>query len=199
MNKIRYEIIMDSIITSIPDDFKPKLLLHCCCAPCSTSVIELLKKKFDITLLFYNPNIYPLKEYNLRLDELYRFVSKYDNSIDIIEGLYDEKAYAFALKEYENFSEGSMRCDVCIGFRLEETAKKAKDKNFDYFATTLSVSPKKNADSINRIGLALQEKYNLNYLVADFKKRDGYKKSIEISKLFNLYRQNYCGCLISKR
>ena len=179
---------------------KPKLLLHCCCAPCSTYCLEQLTSVFDVTLYFYNPNITDEKEYNLRLDELKKLVEiAYNNDISIISETYNSSEFYSAIKGLENLGEMSKRCYNCYSLRLEKTAIKAKEKAFDYFTTTLSISPYKSAKYLNEIGEILSKKYAINYLYADFKKEGGYYRSIELSKKYSLYRQDYCGCVYSKQ
>lgn len=174
-----------------------KLLLHSCCAPCSTSVIEKLKEHFDITVLYYNPNIEPEDEYLKRKKEQIKVLNKYN--IKYLEIDYLNEEYKKKIKGYEDNQEGSYRCYLCFELRLEKTASIAKHNDYDYFTTTLTVSPYKNSEIINKIGLELEDKYNIKYLVSDFKKEEGYKKSIELSKKYNLYRQDYCGCLYSRK
>ncbi|MBD3355368.1 hypothetical protein GF361_05275 [Candidatus Woesearchaeota archaeon] len=171
-----------------------KLLLHTCCAPCSTHVIEELKKEYDITLFFYNPNVEPIQEYEKRLVEAERLAKELN--IPIIVGDYDNIKWHNAVKDYESEPEGGKRCEICFRFNLQKTAKLAKEKNFDFFTTTLTVSPYKNNEVINRIGKDIDEE---RFLEKDFKKQNGYMHSIELSKKHNLYRQNYCGCLYSKK
>ena len=179
---------------------KPKLLLHCCCAPCSTYCLEQLTSVFDVTLYFYNPNITDEKEYNLRLDELKKLVEiAYNNDISIISETYNSSEFYSAIKGLENLGEMSKRCYNCYSLRLEKTAIKAKEKAFDYFTTTLSISPYKSAKYLNEIGEILSKKYAINYLYTDFKKEGGYYRSIELSKKYSLYRQDYCGCVYSKQ
>ena len=176
-------------------DYRPRLLLHSCCAPCSTSVIDFLVQYFDITVFYYNPNIEPILEYEKRKSEQIRFIKEYNNDkIDFLDCEYDNLEYLKRCKGLENEPEGGARCAVCFKLRLEKTAIMAKKLNYDYFATTLTVSPYKNAEIINKIGYGLEDKYNIKYLCGDFKKQNGYKKSIEMSKEYNLYRQHYCGC-----
>lgn len=180
---------------------RKKLLLHSCCAPCSSSVISFLTKYFDITILYYNPNISPIEEYNKRKEEQIKLINTIDKigKIDIIDCDYDNNIYEEKIKGYEDCKERGERCTICFNLRLEKTAKIAKDKNYDYFCSTLTVSPYKNAPLINKIGEELSKKYNIKWLYSDFKKADGYKKSIELSKKYNLYRQDYCGCIYSQR
>ena len=180
---------------------KKKILLHSCCAPCSSHVITFLSKYFDITILYYNPNISPIEEYNKRKEEQIRLVNELNNEtkIDILDCDYDNDIYEKSIKGYEKCPERGARCTICFNLRLEKTAKIAKEKKYDYFCSTLTVSPYKNATLINQIGETLSKEYNIKWLYSDFKKNDGYKKSIELSKKYNLYRQDYCGCIYSKR
>ena len=191
---INYNEEMKKIISNL--DSNNKLLLHSCCGPCSTAVIERLKDYFDITVLYYNPNIEPIDEYLKRKEEQLKVLKEYNIKFKDIDYLNEE--YRKKVIGYEKEPENGARCHICYELRLEKTAILAKENNFDYFATTLTVSPYKNAKIINEIGLKLQDKYDVKYLLSDFKKEDGYKKSIELSKKYNLYRQDYCGCLFSK-
>ncbi len=177
-----------------------KLLLHSCCAPCSSHVISFLTKYFDITILYYNPNISPKSEYDKRKEEQIRLIKEIDkeNKIDIIDCDYDNDKYEKAIKGYENEPERGSRCTICFDLRLDKTAFLAKKLNYDYFCTTLTVSPYKNSNLINEIGKKKEEKYDVKWLYSDFKKENGYKHSIELSKEYNLYRQHYCGCIYSK-
>ncbi len=174
---------------------KPKLLLHACCAPCATSVIERLKPNYELEVFFYNPNIHPKKEYILRLDEIKR-LCKY-HGIGLTVGRYEVERWFEITKVYRGEPEGGRRCTLCYGLRLNETAKLAKEKGFDFFTTTLSVSPLKDYDRIKSIGEKLALKYGLKFEDSDFKKRDGFKRSVELSKRFGFYRQEYCGCVYS--
>lgn len=178
-----------------------KLLLHSCCAPCSSHVITFLTNYFDITILYYNPNIAPIEEYNKRKEEQIRLINTIDtaNKLDIIDCDYDNDIYESKIKGYEECPERGARCTICYELRMRKTAEIAKNNNYDYFCTTLSVSPYKNANLINQIGEKLAKEFNIKWLYSDFKKADGYKKSIELSKKYNLYRQDYCGCIYSKR
>ncbi len=179
----------------------PTLLLHACCAPCSSYCLEYLSKYFKITVFYYNPNIYPQQEYSFRVSEVKRLISEMEteNEVSFIEGNFDPDEFYTLVKGLENCKEGYDRCFLCYRLRLEETARLAKEKGFDYFTTTLSISPLKNASKINEIGEELAVKYSVSHLPSDFKKKNGYKRSIELSKEHNLYRQNYCGCVFSKR
>jgi len=175
---------------------KPELLLHCCCAPCASYVIDHLIPEYNVSLLFYNPNIEPSGEYKKRKHELLKLMKKasLSSKIKLLECEYDNAAFANAALSLRDEPEGGKRCSVCIELRLRETAARAVTGEYDIFTTTLSVSPHKNADLINEIGSHLSDEYGIGYLNADFKKHDGYKRSIELSKQYDLYRQNYCGC-----
>lgn len=202
MNKINYSNELEKLLTSLKkENKKPTLLLHSCCAPCSSYVLEYLSGFFKITLFYYNPNISPKEEFKKRVSEQKRLLSEMPcaNDIKFIEGKYDSENFFGIAKGLETLPEGGKRCFLCYNLRLEETAALAKEQNFDYFTTTLSVSPYKNAEKLNSIGKALSEKYKINYLYSDFKKKNGYKRSIELSKIYNLYRQDYCGCIFSKQ
>ena len=180
---------------------KKKILLHSCCAPCSSAVIMALMDYFDITILYYNPNISPKEEYLKRKEEQINLIKKLKNitDINIIDCDYDNEIYEKRIKGYEDCPERGKRCNICFNLRLEKTAEIGQSKNFDYFCTTLTVSAYKDAKLINEIGKNLEKKYRIKWLYSDFKKNDGYKKSIELSKKFNLYRQDFCGCKYSKR
>ena len=180
---------------------KPSLLLHACCAPCASYVIEYLSDYFDITLFYYNPNISPKSEYDFRLSELERLCREHPKAkgIKILPCDYDSNEFFSAVKGMEELPEGGERCRICYSLRLEKTAETAKKYGFDFFTTTLSISPHKNAKWLNEIGQALEEKYAVSYLFSDFKKKNGYKRSIELSGEYNLYRQDFCGCAFSKR
>ena len=193
-----YQKVLDDTINNLTQ--KKSLLLHSCCGPCSSYVLNYLNKYFDITIVYYNPNIYPKNEYIKRYNEQKRLIKEmFNDEIEILDCVYDNSIYDDYIKGFESEYEGkqSNRCYLCYKLRLEETAKLAKNNNFDYFGTTLSVSPYKNSDFLNEIGKELDEKYNIRFLYSDFKKKEGYKKSIEYSKKYNLYRQDYCGCKYS--
>ena len=193
-----YQIEMEKIIDNLKE--RKKLLIHSCCGPCSSYVLEYLNKYFDITILYFNSNIYPEAEYKKRLDEQKRLVSKaYQDKIKVVEIGYDHDEYLEYIKGHEEDTEGGERCHLCYKYRMEKACIYTKDNNFDYFTTTLSVSPYKNSKVLNEIGKQLEDKYKMKYLYADFKKKNGYKRSIEISKEYDLYRQNYCGCEFSLR
>ena len=190
---MNYQNVLMDIINSL--EYKPNLLLHSCCGPCSTQVLSFLAPYFNITVLYYNPNIEPFTEYEKRKQEQIRFIKEFNHSnITFLDCDYDNNAFTEAVKGLENEKEGGARCPVCFRVRLEKTARVAKEKKYDFFGTTLTVSPHKNSRQINLIGHALEKRYNVKFLYSDFKKKDGYKKSIELSKQYNLYRQNYCGC-----
>ncbi len=195
---MNYEKLMEEQILNSKEG--SSLLLHACCAPCSSAVLERLASHFKISILYYNPNITEEKEYQKRLDELKNFISKltFKYPINIIDSRYEPKEFFQIAKGLEKEKERGKRCYKCYELRLEETAKVAKEKNFDFFATTLTLSPYKMTSWLNEIGENLSEKYQANYLYSDFKKKNGYKRSIELSKVYNLYRQDYCGCIYSK-
>ena len=200
--KQNYNSMLEDILEDINNkNMKPKLLLHSCCAPCSSYVIEYLTKYFDITIFYYNPNISPYEEYLKRKKEQIRLIDEINNynKLDIAYCDYDNDIYEDRIRGLENEPERGNRCTVCFKLRLGKTAQEAKKNGYDYFGTTLTLSPYKNAQLINEIGLNLEKEFNVKYLVSDFKKKDGYKKSIELSKKYDLYRQNYCGCKYSKR
>lgn len=177
-----------------------KLLLHSCCAPCSSYVTEYLSEYFDITLLYFNPNISPKSEYEKRIDEVKRLIKEMPlkSPVKLIEGRYSPEEFFEMAKGMETLPEGKERCFKCYRLRLFEAAKTAKENGFDYFTSTLSISPHKNAEKLNLIGEELEKEFGVKYLYADFKKRNGYKRSIELSREYGLYRQNYCGCVYSK-
>ncbi len=196
-----YKLVMDKELDSIKKSgAKPTLLLHVCCAPCSSAVLEVLRTYFDITVFFYNPNISPETEHVFRLDELKRLLPAMGlNEVDVVAPEYDYTEFADIVSGMEDLPEGGARCKKCYYLRLDKTFAYAAQNGFDYVTTTLSVSPYKNAQWLNEIGIELQGKYGVKYLCSDFKKGNGYKRSCELSKEFDLYRQNYCGCVYSKR
>ncbi len=179
----------------------PTLFLHSCCAPCSSYVLEFLSQYFKITVFYYNPNIYPDEEYYHRVKEQQEFIRRFPakHPIDFVEGDFDKDAFYTAVKGMEQLSEGGERCFICYELRLRESAKYAKERGMDYFCTTLSISPLKNAEKLNEIGARLAEEYGVSYLPSDFKKKNGYKRSVEISREYGMYRQDYCGCVFSMR
>ncbi len=187
----------EKLISTLKKDGKnPSLLLHACCAPCASYCLEYLSGVFDVTLFYYNPNITDEKEYELRLNELRRLAREFD--VRVIDGEYDGKVFFEYSKGLEQEPERGKRCEKCFTLRLQKT-KEVAGKNYDYFATTLTLSPLKNAELINAIGVSLESNGEAKYLATDFKKKGGYLRSIELSKKYNLYRQNYCGCVFSKR
>lgn len=192
---------MDKLISDLStEEITPTLLLHSCCAPCSSYVLEYLSQFFQITIYYYNPNITDEEEYHKRIEEQRRLVEELPakNPIQFIEGNYEPARFYDLSKGFEQVPEGGERCFRCYELRLEEAAKIAKKLEFDYFTTTLSISPLKNATKLNEIGEKLSQKYGIPHLSADFKKKNGYKRSIELSKEYQLYRQDYCGCIFSK-
>ncbi len=195
MEKINYQKKMEEIIGSF-DGERKTLLLHACCAPCSSYVMEYLTKYFDITILFYNPNIHPSEEYEKRLQEEKRLIAAAFPQVKLLTIGYDPAEYYCAVKGLEDLGENSVRCYKCYEFRMRKTAQLA-DK-YDYFTTTLSISPYKHADWINELGARIEAEYGVHYLPADFKKKGGYQRSIELCKVYNIYRQDYCGCSFSK-
>ncbi len=178
-------------------DAKPKMILHVCCAPCGTHPFQILKKAFDVHVFFYNPNIHPLEEYEARVDEIKRLSEKWHFSLTI--GPTDMKAWFQSIRGFENEPEGGKRCDICFRMRFEKTAQLVSEIKAEYFTTTLSISPHKNAEIINRLGDEAAAKYGLAFYHANFKKQNGFKISCDLSKQEGLYRQNYCGCVYSRR
>ncbi|MCD7748929.1 MAG: epoxyqueuosine reductase QueH [Oscillospiraceae bacterium] len=194
MEKRNYQKELDGVIAAL--DRRPSLLLQGCCGPCSSYVLEYITQYFDVTLLFYNPNIRPESEYDRRLATMKQLLAAMPmaHPPSLLELGWHGSAFEEAVKGMENLPEGGARCTVCFRLRLEETAKQAAEGGFDYFGTTLTVSPHKNAPLINQIGETLAQKYNVKWLPSDFKKRNGYLRSIQLSKEYGLYRQEYCGC-----
>ena len=197
--KQNYQLVLDRLIEQeCADGYRPRLLLHACCAPCSSYVLEYLSKHFEITLFFYNPNISPREEYDFRAEELGRLVSEMGLDVKILNGAYEPERFTKLAEGLETLPEGGGRCKKCYALRLEESARVAKDGGYDFYTTTLSISPHKNAEWLNEIGDEMGVKYGVRYLTSDFKKKNGYKRSCELSVQYNLYRQNYCGCIYSK-
>lgn len=196
-----YQLELDKILKEIEHIESPSLLIHACCAPCSTYVIEHLSNYFNITILFYNPNIYPEDEYTRRLNELKKLLSVFPTKkpIKFIEEEYNPDDYSINIKGLEELGERSRRCYSCYKLRMDKTALRAANAGFDFFTTTLTLSPYKVSDWVNEIGEGLQKKYGVRYLFADFKKNNGYTRSLELTKLYQLYRQTYCGCIYSKK
>lgn len=199
VDTMNYDLLMEKEIKQ--SDEGKSLLLHACCAPCSSTVLERLGNIFKITILFYNPNIDTEEEYNKRLTELKKFISNFKTKykVEIIDISHCSDDFKGISKGLENEPERGKRCYKCYYLRLSKTAELAKEKGFDYFATTLTLSPYKNSKWLNEIGENLQSEFQITYLYSDFKKKNGYKRSIELSKEYNLYRQNYCGCIFSKK
>ena len=202
MNKRNYQKELDRLLEGIEKEGRtPRLFLHSCCAPCSSYVLEYLSRYFEITVFFYNPNISPSEEYEKRVEEIRRMIGEMEfvHPVKLVEGEYDPQVFFQMAKGMEHIPEGGERCFGCYRLRMEEAARLAKEGNYDYFTTTLSISPLKNAQKINEIGEELAEIYQVSYLPSDFKKKNGYKRSIELSGEYELYRQDYCGCVFSKR
>ena len=199
--KVNYQKILDETLIQLQQERKvPTLLLHSCCAPCSSYVLEYLSQYFLITVLYYNPNISPAEEYRTRVEEQRRLIAELPakHTIRFVEGAYEPERFYELARGLELVPEGGERCFRCYRLRLEEAAKLAKEGGFDYFTTTLSISPLKNAAKLNDIGKELSEQYGISYLYSDFKKKNGYKRSTELSAEYQLYRQNFCGCVYSR-
>ncbi len=202
MNNINYQKELDKLLNKLIENNNTKsLLLHSCCAPCSSYVLQYLTNYFDITVLYYNPNITDIQEYEKRKHEQIRLINEIEHihSINIINIEHKPNKFYNISKGLENCPECGERCLKCYKLRLEKTAQIAKEKNFDYFCTTLTISPLKSSKAINQIGEELSKQYDVSFLPSDFKKKEGFKISIELSKKYNLYRQNYCGCEYSKQ
>ena len=208
MNKVNYQKELEKIITSLQEP--KKVFLHSCCAPCSSYCMEYLRQYFDVTVFYYNPNIMNEEEYRKRVKEQQRLIDVYNRleqteegillrKIDFVEGRYDVENYLATIKGLEDAPEGGSRCGRCFELRLRETARVAKELNMDYFTTTLTISPLKNAQLLNEIGNRIGEEVGIAFLPSDFKKNNGYLRSIELSKEYDLYRQDYCGCEFSKQ
>ncbi len=198
--KINYQLVCDEKIKELTVNGNiPRLLLHSCCGPCSSYVLEYLSVFFEITVLFFNPNIYPEGEYEKRFSEQKKLIESmsFKNPVSLLAVPYDYSEFLACVGGFEREREGGARCTECFRLRLGRCAEIAKERGFDVFATTLSVSPHKNAPLLNSIGEELSEKYGVTYLPSDFKKREGYKRSIELSKKYDIYRQEYCGCEFS--
>ena len=202
MQKRNYQRELEQILKGLEESQTvPRLLLHSCCAPCSSYVLEYLSQYFAITVLYYNPNISPREEYEYRKAEQLRLIAEGDwqNPVDFLDCDWDAGAFTAIAKGLEDVPEGGARCFACYQLRLEAAAAAAKKGGYDYFTTTLSISPLKNAQKLNEIGEALSQKHGVKHLPADFKKKEGYKRSIELARQYGLYRQDYCGCIYSKR
>lgn len=213
MNKVNYQLELEKVLKALPDTHR-RLFLHSCCAPCSSYCLEYLRQYFEITVFYYNPNISMAEEYRHRVEEQKRLIEELNeqaanrincepeelcqNQISFVEGQYEPARFYEIAKGLENCPEGGERCFACYELRLREAAAMAKEGGYDFFTTTLSISPLKNAQKLNEIGQKLAEEYGVSYLPSDFKKKGGYQRSIELSREHNLYRQDYCGCVFSK-
>lgn len=196
-----YQKELERVICAIPEGKIPTLLLHSCCAPCSSYVLEYLSDYFAVTVLYYNPNIYPEGEFRHRANEQKRLIESLPSKhpISFIEGRFDSREFYDAVRGLEHIPEGGERCHACFRLRLEETARIAAENRFDYFTTTLTISPLKNAAALNKIGEETASHFGIAWLPSDFKKKNGYKRSVELSEEYGLYRQDYCGCVFSKK
>ncbi|GLC77981.1 epoxyqueuosine reductase QueH [Lacrimispora brassicae] len=202
MNQRNYQKELDQVIAALEEQEKvPRLLLHSCCAPCSSYVLEYLSRYFEITVYFYNPNIYPTEEYKRRVKEQERLIAamNFVHPVTMETGPYEPEEFYRLVRGLEQEPEGGERCFKCYELRLQEAAKVAQAGRFDYFTTTLSISPLKNAGKLNEIGEKLAKEYRVSYLPSDFKKKNGYKRSVELSGEYGLYRQDYCGCVYSQK
>lgn len=199
-NNKNYQKELERIIDNMQPNV-PTLLLHSCCAPCSSYVLEYLSEYFEITVLYYNPNIYPDEEYMRRVEEQKSLISRMEplHPIHLIEGRFDSREFYDAVRGLEHIPEGGERCHACFRLRLGEAARVADEGHFDYFTTTLTISPLKNAAKLNEIGEELAAHISSSWLPSDFKKKNGYKRSVELSALYGLYRQDYCGCIFSQK
>lgn len=199
--KQNYQIVLDKTIDKLQKEEKvPTLLLHSCCGPCSTYVLEYLSKYFKITVYYYNPNIYPSEEFYFRENEQRELLDKipFKYPVQFMAARYDTGEYYDAIKGYEKDREGGERCEKCFFLRFREVAKVAKENGFDYFTTTLSISPHKDSQLLNKIGKTVSDEFGVEYLYSDFKKRGGFKRSVELTRELSMYRQDYCGCIFSK-
>ncbi len=202
VQKVNYQKELEKLLKQLGEEQRvPSLLIHSCCAPCSSYVLEYLSEYFKITIFYYNPNIYPESEYTKRILEQQKLIRdmKFRYPVSFLAGKYDKEKFYEMAAGMEDLKEGGARCMKCYELRLTETARQAVAGEFDYFTTTLSISPMKNAQKLNEIGVRVGEEYGVKYLVSDFKKKNGYKRSIELSKEYGLYRQDYCGCEFSMR
>ena len=200
MQNVNYQKVLDQTIKEL-NGSAPTLLLHACCAPCSSYVLEYLSQYFRITLFYYNPNIFPEEEYRKRTAEVQRLIAELPTKypVQFAEGRYDPEHFFQMAKGHEGDPERGERCTLCYRLRLEESAAYAQKNGFEWFTTTLSLSPYKDAQRLNAIGAQMEKQYGVKYLHSDFKKRNGYLRSIELSRVYGLYRQNYCGCVFSKQ
>lgn len=201
MNQNYQKMLEELIRKNREKQIVPSLVLHSCCAPCSSYCLEYLSSCFHITVFYYNPNIYPKEEYEKRVREQERFIAKLpvNNPVSFFAGEYDTDRFYQTVKGLEKMPEGGERCRQCYKLRLSETAKFAACRGADYFTTTLSISPHKNAQAINEIGVTIGTEYGMSWLFSDFKKKDGFKRSTELSNQYGMYRQDYCGCIFSMR
>lgn len=202
VQKVNYQKELEKLLKQLGEEQRvPSLMIHSCCAPCSSYVLEYLSEYFKITIFYYNPNIYPESEYTKRILEQQKLIRdmKFRYPVSFLAGKYDKEKFYEMAAGMEDLKEGGARCMKCYELRLTETARQAVAGEFDYFTTTLSISPMKNAQKLNEIGVRVGEEYGVKYLVSDFKKKNGYKRSIELSKEYGLYRQDYCGCEFSMR
>lgn len=202
MQKINYQKELEKTLNQLEKEGRvPKLLIHSCCAPCSSYVLEYLSSYFQITVYYYNPNIYPDSEYTKRVLEQQSLIDQmnFKYPVTFIAGPYDKEKFYEMARGLEDVREGGERCFGCYELRLRETAKIAVEEGYDFFTTTLSISPLKNAQKLNEIGMKVAEEYGSHYLMSDFKKKNGYKRSVELSEKYGLYRQDYCGCVFSMR
>ena len=198
--KVNYQLVLDTTLTKLTQENKrPRLMFHACCAPCSSYVLEYLNKYFEISVFYYNPNISPEEEYIHRVNEIRRLISEMCPEVTLIEGRYEPEKFYQMAKGLENEPERGARCLKCYRMRLEASGEEAARGGFDFFTTTLSISPQKDSAVLNQIGREVSEIYGIPYLFSDFKKKGGYKRSIELSAEYGLYRQNFCGCVFSKR
>lgn len=199
-NRINYQQQMEGVLRALDEaGQRPRLLLHACCAPCSSATLERLADHFDVTILYYNPNIYPPEEYRRRETELERFVRDAGYRFPVVELPYDPQAFYAAVQGLEQEPEKGARCTVCYRLRLEQTARYAAQNGFAWFCTTLSISPLKDPVRINALGQELGAQYGVRFLPSEFRKKDGYKRSLQLSAEYGLYRQDYCGCVFSKQ
>lgn len=199
-NRINYQLMMETVLRQLQQEGeRPKLLLHACCAPCSSATLERLADAFDLTILYYNPNIYPPEEYRRRETELERFVQQAGYRFPVVELPYNPQEFYDAVRGLEQEPEKGARCTVCYRLRLEQTARYAAQNGFPWFCTTLSISPMKDPVRINALGEELGQQYGVRFLPSEFRKKDGYKRSLQLSAAYGLYRQDYCGCVFSKQ
>ncbi|MDO5134708.1 MAG: epoxyqueuosine reductase QueH [Eubacteriales bacterium] len=199
---VNYQKELDKLTKGLEEEKRvPRLFLHACCAPCSSYVMEYLSRYFSVTVFFYNPNISPKEEYEKRVQELRRLVGEmvFENPVELVEGRYEPERFFQMARGLETVPEGGERCFLCYRLRMEEAARLAREGGYDYFTTTLSISPLKNAAKLNEIGEELSRQYGVSHLPSDFKKKNGYQRSIELSREHGLYRQDYCGCVFSRR